>query len=104
MDGKPRAREEGAVLEQERKYYEENLEAWLARYPGRFVLVKGRELVGAFDTVDGALAEGARRFGMESYLVRRVEMTPDAVKIPALTLGLLNAGSQHPDVGAGDRA
>ena len=59
------------MLEEERQYYNENREAWATRYPGQFVLVKGRKLIGAYDTMEAALAEGARLFGLNSFLIRR---------------------------------
>jgi hypothetical protein len=84
------------MLEEERRFYAEHLDEWLSRLPGKFVLVKDSELVGAFDTVDEALAEGARRFGLTSFLVRRVEPEQAEVNIPALTLGVLHAGPNDP--------
>jgi len=84
------------MLDQEIRFYEENHEDWLARFPGKIVLVKGQELIGVFDTVDEALAEGARRFGLSSFLARRVEPSQQEVNIPALTLGLLRANPPRP--------
>ncbi len=79
------------MLAEERQFYDDHLQEWLRDYPGRFVLVRGKELIGVFDTPDDALAEGARRFGLSSFLVRRVEPVQQEIKVPALTLGLLNA-------------
>jgi hypothetical protein len=84
------------MLEQERKFFEENRALWLTKFPGRFVLIKGSELLGTFDTIDEALAEGARRFGLESFLARRVEQVEQEINIPALTLGILRANPTHP--------
>lgn len=84
-----------AMLEQELAYYAEHLAEWLAKHQGKFVLVKGRELVGVFENQNEALAEGARRFGLESFLARRVEEAEELVHVPALTLGLLRADSEH---------
>jgi hypothetical protein len=81
------------MLEEELGYFEKNLSAWLERHTGRVALVKGRELVGFFDDEEQAIAEGARRFGLQSFLVRRVERVPEAVCIPALTLGILRGNS-----------
>lgn len=86
----------GGMLEQELAFYEEHRAEWLVKHPGKFVLVKSRELIGAFDDEDDALSEGARRFGLESFLVRRVQEVEELVQIPALTLGLLRADSQRP--------
>ncbi len=76
------------MLEEERKYYGENRTEWLQRFGGRIVLVRGRELIGVFNTDDEAIAEGARRFGLTPFLVRIVELSEPEVMIPALTLGI----------------
>jgi hypothetical protein len=64
--------------------------------PGRFALVKDAELIGTYAAHEDALAEGARRFGLQSFLVRRVDDDRQPVFIPALDLGILSADSQHP--------
>ena len=78
------------ALEKELKYFAENKAKWVEVYPGKFVLVKGRELVGVFDQPETALAEGGRLFGAESFLVRRVDSADEEIYIPALALGLLH--------------
>jgi hypothetical protein len=82
------------MLEKEREFFEIHREEWLGKYPGKSVLVKGDRLFGSFDTQDEALAEGARLFGLESFLVRRVEQAEQLVYVPALTLGILRADPQ----------
>jgi hypothetical protein len=84
------------MLEQERRYYDDHLQDWLQHFAGRFVLVKDATLIGTFDTLEAALAEGARRYGLQSFLVRRVEQPQGPVWIPALALGILNGDSQQP--------
>jgi hypothetical protein len=81
------------MLDTERQFYSENLAEWLRQYPGKFALVKDRELIGTFDTAEEALAEGARRFGLEPFLVRRVQERADDVSVPALSLGILRANT-----------
>lgn len=93
-----------AMLEQELHFYNEHLGEWLGQYRGRYVLVNGHELVGVFNTADEALADGARRFGLSSFLVRRVEPVQDDVRLPVLTLGLLRADSTRPVSGATARS
>jgi hypothetical protein len=85
------------MLETEREFYSEKLADWLNQYPGKFVLIKEKEMVGAFDTEDEAVAEGARRFGLQPYLVRRIQKQKQTeVTAPALTLGILRANSTLP--------
>lgn len=83
------------MLEKERKYFEQNRKQWVARYPGKFVLIKGEELIGTFDKPEDALAEGARQFGLDSFLVRKIQEVDEPIYIPALTLGILRADSTH---------
>lgn len=85
------------MLEKERQYFDENKAKLIAAHSGKFVLVKDAELIGAFNTIEEAISEGARRFGLSSFLVRQV--TPDPapdINIPALNLGILNANSTRP--------
>jgi hypothetical protein len=86
------------LLERECAFYSAHEAEWATVHPGRFVVVKGDRLLGAFDSMEEALAAGAASFGLDSFLVRRLGLKQDEVNIPALTLGLLRADSQHPVV------
>ena len=84
------------MLEAETRFFDDHLNEWMATHVGRVVVVKGECLVGFYDDEDKALAGGARRFGLQSFLVRRVAArNANEVSIPALTLGLLRA---NPDI------
>ncbi len=83
-------------LDQEIRFYNDTLIDWLTRFRDRFVLVKGGELIGVYNTNSEALAEGARRFGLQSFLVRQVQEQQPDVYIPALALGILRADYPHP--------
>jgi hypothetical protein len=96
-----RANTTSDALAEERAYYDEHLAEWLTRFPGRFVLVKGRELAGAYNTMDEALSDGARHFGLDSFLVRQVLPAQPEASAPALTLGILHADSPRSDGGSG---
>jgi hypothetical protein len=85
------------MLEKERQYFSEHHAELLSRHLGKIVLIKDEELVGSFNTIEEALAEGARRFGLTPFLVREVSATEEKeVNIPALVLGLLRADSSRP--------
>lgn len=83
------------MLDLERKYYDAHRAEWLSRYRGKFVLIKGTELVAFYTKLEEALTEGARRYGLKPFLVRRVDEAEESIHIPALTLGLLRADSTH---------
>jgi len=83
------------MLEAELNFLQSNKLEWAKRYAGKFVLVKERELVGAFDTYEAALVEGAKRFHLQPFLVRPVDQPEREVSIPALELGLIRANPPH---------
>lgn len=83
------------MLDTERTFFDSIQQNLLTVCPGQFVVIKGKELAGTYPTIQEALADGAGRFGLESFLVRRVETQTETVSIPALSLGILNANTSH---------
>ncbi len=83
------------MLEKELAFYEQNLENWLHQHADKFVLVKGEEMNGVYDTNEQALTAAASLFGLESYFIRRIEKAPEQIRLPAFTLGLFCANPSH---------
>lgn len=48
---------------------------------GKWVVIRGDELIGTFDNLENAASEAVRRFGRGPYLIRQVG-APD-VRLPA---------------------
>ena len=84
------------MLEKELIVFENNLNEWLKTDRGKFVVIKNNDVIGIFNTYDDALVEGARRFGLTSFLLREITPTQDEISVPALTLGILHADSTQP--------
>jgi hypothetical protein len=89
------------MLETELQFFEKNREDLLRRFPGKFVVIKEEQMLGPFESIQDALAGGAKEYGMTSFLVRRTDQVSEEASIPALTLGLLRADPSHPDNGTG---
>ena len=82
------------MLEKERQVFSDKHAELVSQHLGQFIVIKDDEIIGAFNTIDDALAEGARRFGLQPFLVRQVtESVSETIDIPALTLGILRADS-----------
>lgn len=81
------------MLDAERDLFRAHQAEWLKQQSGKCVLIKGSRVVGFFPTQEDALSEGARLFGLDSFLVRPVEQKDEAVYIPALALGILRVSS-----------
>lgn len=79
------------VLEEELAYYNQHREDLLSKYEGKFLLIKGSELVGSFENAEAAYQEGLRRFGNTPFLIKPVLREEPVHQIPALSLGILHA-------------
>lgn len=77
------------LLAEEQAYYDEHANDLLLRHPNRHLLIHGSELVGHFESMDEAVANGTRLFGKEPFLVRRAGDRQIKFSVPALSLGVL---------------
>lgn len=82
------------MLDEELQFFNEHKGQWLKTHKDRVALVKGRELIGWYDNENQAVVAGARRFGLQSFLAKRVEELEQEITAPALALGILSA--DHP--------
>jgi len=76
-------------LREEYIYYQQHKESFLTEHPGTFVLIKGDEVVGFFDSEQAAYKVGLGRYGNEPFFIKRVEPEEGVIEHPALTLGIL---------------
>lgn len=76
------------MLNEERQFFSKSLVEWLKTYPGKVALVKGRQLIGQYDTEDQAIAEGARRYLTQPFLIRRILPSQPEIQVPTLTFGI----------------
>ena len=74
-----------AAIAQEVATYEARLPELLA-HEGRFVLIKGDQVVGFFDSFDAAYREGRRRFGLVPLLVKQITAVERVVYLPHVVL------------------
>ena len=81
------------LLAVETAYYKKHFEEFKRDYPGRFLLIKGGNIVGDFATHDEAIKEGVLRFGRGPFLAQRADEKPPVFFAPALTLGILQCRS-----------
>jgi len=101
MDRQRRAKrnmsEVESPLKTEREYFAKSIAEWVKSYDGKVALVKGESLIGVYDTELSAIAVGARLYGRDLLLVRRIQSKSSSVQAPlAYTLGLLSGNSSPP--------
>lgn len=60
------------ALEKELETYKQKLSE-LAADEGKYVLIKGDKVVSVYDTYADALKEGYDKFGLETFLVKKIE-------------------------------
>lgn len=83
---------EQAVLLGEYEYYLSRKAELLASFEGKFALIKGKELIGTFETDEAAYWEGRRRFGNVPFLIHPIEQEEEVWWLPVLELGYPDAG------------
>lgn len=59
-------------LDREGAVFSANVVAWRRSHAGRFVVIRGDEIAGFFESLPEAFAEGTRQFGLEHFLVRQI--------------------------------
>ena len=77
-------------LNQEKNYLKSHQVKLAEQYPGKYLLIKGATVHGAFETYEQGVIESAKLFGASHFLVRSV-LQPDDVEapsIPALSVGV----------------
>jgi hypothetical protein len=73
------------ALEKELETYRNNLPALKGENDGRFVLIKGDKVIDIFTSYDDALKAGYTTFGLEPFLVKRIEAVEQAQFISRFT-------------------
>ena len=79
----------------EAEFLDQNRDEFLERFPGKFLLIKGRKLQGQFNTREEAIQAGVRKYGLGSFLVRQAGEDAPVFSIPALALGILQGPNAH---------
>ena len=59
-------------LERERQIYEAHIEEWRRTQLGKYVLIKGEEVLGFFDSLESAFNEGTARFRLDLFFVKQI--------------------------------
>jgi hypothetical protein len=76
-------------LETEIAAFNQKLPELLKQHSGRVALFKETDLIGVFDNEHAAIEHGAGMYGLSPFLVRRVQVQQESLKIPALALGVI---------------
>ena len=59
-------------LDHETALFDKNVEKWRNTHLGEFVLIRGDEIVGFYQSLEKAFTVGTGRFGLEPFLVRQI--------------------------------
>ena len=83
------------ILAEEKSFLRTNLKELQTRYPGKYLLIRGKKVYGSFETFDEGVEYGVSTIPGRPFLVRNVMHPEDeAANVPALALGIpLTCGS-----------
>lgn len=84
--------EEKNVLGQELEFFESQREEFLKTYKDRFVLIKGKKLIGSYTTEEEAYQAGVEKFENTPFFIRKVTEKDESISLPALTAGVIHVG------------
>ena len=70
-------------LQRELDTYAKSVNDW-PEHTGKFVLIKGDDVVGFYSTYEDAITEGYRRFQLTPFLVKQVSMIEQACFVTPL--------------------
>ena len=62
-----------ATLEGEFRYYREHQNELVRQYEGKFVVIQGTEVLGAYDTYEQAYAAASQDHVLGTFLIQHVE-------------------------------
>ncbi|HVA64892.1 MAG TPA: hypothetical protein VNF74_14295 [Terriglobales bacterium] len=79
-------------LDREIRYLNAHREELAQRYGGRYLVIHGEEVSGAYETIQQALEAASVSFGTASVLIRQPSEAGVHITAPAYSLGILNAG------------
>lgn len=60
-------------LKSEFEYYLANQPDFVAKYPGKFIVIKNQQVLGVFDTEDAAVQETVKRHELGTFLVQQCQ-------------------------------
>ena len=58
-------------LEEEFKYFKSHQDKLVRRYDGKVLAIKGKEVVGVYETEMDAYTDGKEKFGLGSFLIQK---------------------------------
>ena len=67
-----------ARLENEFTYYLQNQEKFVEMYSGKYIVIKGTDVLGAFDTELEAITEVSKKHELGTFLVQKCEPGTDS--------------------------
>jgi hypothetical protein len=61
------------TLKMELETYEKHKERLIAESDGRFVVIRGENILGVYDTYEDALEAGYEKAGLNQFLVKKIQ-------------------------------
>ena len=77
------------LLEKEKSYLRKHQAELADKYPGKYLVIQGETVHGAYETYDQGVIEGVALLGAGPFLVRSVLQPDDEiVNVPVLAIGV----------------
>jgi hypothetical protein len=83
------------MFDRERRFLETHRDELVKEYGGKFLVIRGEQVTGAFETIEEVLYRTVSPHGLTNVPIRRPSETQISFSAPALTLGILSADTTH---------
>jgi hypothetical protein len=90
-EGEVDAHKVAPMLDEERRFLDSHRDELIKEYGEKFLVIRGEQVTGAFDTIEEALYAAFSKHGLTNVLIRRPSEEPIRFSAPAFTLGILSA-------------
>lgn len=79
------------MFKTELQYYKTHKKELLKSHTNKYLVIKGNQMLGAYDTDMDAYEAGLKEFGNVAFMIKKVTKEEEVIRFPALALGIVNA-------------
>lgn len=65
------------MLDKEYNYFKKNKARLLKQYANKFIVIKGEQVVGHYDSQEEALKESSQKYKLGTFLIQKVSSSAD---------------------------
>lgn len=77
------------MFQEELRFFQDNQDKLVSKYDGKVLVIKGKEVVGAYPTELDAFIEASKKYKAGSFMIQPCRAGIDAFTVTISTLGMI---------------